>query len=223
MLPEAILLGPLVIKATLIVMLLGLVGGGLFFYYTSPYDNTLKKRHSNKLLDVVLYTMIFTIVAKVILNVSLFFDDPVAVLAYPSDSSAFYLATGGVIVVMAWSLIKTRTELVPLIDSLFRLIVGSQFVQLFLTLTLTTYYVSMIQLGLLFVTLLLLVFLTKHPLRSATHVSIIGVYTAGAFGLSFIETMPFFNFYVHGSYYLFLGLVLLAPFFWSNKYTTESR
>ncbi|SFP19026.1 hypothetical protein SAMN05421839_10874 [Halolactibacillus halophilus] len=31
MLPEAILLGPLVIKATLIVTLLGLVGGGLFF------------------------------------------------------------------------------------------------------------------------------------------------------------------------------------------------
>ncbi|MGM0523645.1 MAG: hypothetical protein ACQER2_06345 [Bacillota bacterium] len=223
MLPEAILLGPLVIKATLIVTMLGLVGGGLLFYYTSPYEQALKKLHSNKLLDIVLYTMIFTIVAKVILNMSLFFDDPVAVLAYPSDSTAFYLATGGVIIVMAWSLVKARTELVPLIDSLFRLIVGSQFVQLFLTLTLTTYYVSMIQLGLLFVTLLLLVFLTKQPLNIMTQASIIGVYTMGAFGLSFIETMPFFNFYVHGSYYLFLGLILIATLVWSQKHTTESR
>ena len=223
MLPEAILLGPLVIKATLIVTLLGLVGGGLFFYYTSPYDNTLKKRHSNKLLDVVLYTMIFTIVAKVILNVLLFFDDPVAVLAYPSDSSAFYLATGGVIVVMTWSLRKMRANLVPLIDSLFRLIVGSQFVQLFLTLVLTTYHVSMLQIGLLFVTLLLLVFLTKLPLNVLTEIGVIGVYTIGAFGLSFIETMPFFNFYVHGNYYLFLGFILSAPLFWSHKQTTERR
>lgn len=223
MLPEAILLGPLVIKATLIVTILGLVGGGLLFYYTSPYEQALKKLHSNKLLDIVLYTMIFTIVAKVILNVSLFFDDPVAVLAYPSDSTAFYLATLGVVVVMAWSLIKTRTELVPLIDSLFRLIVGSQFVQLFLTLVLTTYHVSMLQLGLLFITLLLLVFLTKQPLNLMTEIAIIGIYTIGAFGLSFIETMPFFNFYVHGSYYLFLGFILLAPLLWSDKYTTESR
>jgi len=222
-LPEAILLGPLVIKATLIVTLLGLVGGGLFFYYTSPYENAIKKLHSNKLLDIVLYTMIFTIVAKVLLNVSLFFDDPVAVLAYPSDSTAFYLATLGVVVVMAWSLIKTRTELVPLIDSLFRLIVGSQFVQLFLTLTLTTYHVSMLQLGLLFITLLLLVFLTKQPLNLVMETAIIAVYTIGAFGLSFIETMPLFNFYVHGSYYLFLGFILLAPLLWSDKYTTESR
>ncbi len=223
MLPEAILLGPLVIKATLIVTVLGLFGGGLFFYYTSPYDETLKKLHSNKLLDIVLYTMIFTIVAKVLLNVSLFFDDPIAVLAYPSDSTAFYLAAVGVIVVMAWSLKKVAVQPGPLIDSLFRLIVGGQFVQLFLTLAITTYHVSMVQLGLLFVTLLLLVFLTKQQLSVTTQVGIISFYTAGAFGLSFIETLPFFNFYVHGSYYLFLGFCLVTTLIWSQKHTTESR
>ncbi|WP_234987415.1 hypothetical protein [Halolactibacillus halophilus] len=172
------------------------------------------------MLDVVLYTMIFTIIAKVILNLSLFFDDPVAVLAYPSDSTALYLATGGVVVVMAW---KAHTELMPLMDSLFRLIVGSQFMQLFLTLVLTTYHISMLQLGLLFVTLLLLVFLTNQPLNVMTEIGVMGVYTIGTFALSFIEIMPFFNFYVNGSYYLFLGLILLAPFFWSHKHTAESR
>ncbi|GEM03622.1 hypothetical protein HMI01_06100 [Halolactibacillus miurensis] len=223
MLPEAILLGPLVIKATLIVTILGLLGGALFFYYTSPHDKALKKIHSNKILDGVLYTMIFTIVAKVILNLPLFIDDPVAVLAYPSGSSALYLALVGVVGVLAWSLNKEAIRHHPFMDSLFRFIVGSQFVQLFLTLTVTTYHVSIYQLGLLFITLLLLVLLTKTQLALPKLIGLIAFYSVTSFGLYFIETVPFFSFYVNGSYYLVLGFLLIGTLVWSQTHTTESR
>lgn len=205
MLPEAIILGPLIIKATLVVTILGLFGGALFLYLTSPLDQEKKKLHMNKLIDSVLYLMIFTIVAKIILNMSLFFEDPVAVLAYPSNSTALYVALVMTVVVMVMSKQKDVMLSWGFIDSLFRFLVSSQFIQLFLTLSLTTYTVSIYQLGFLFIILLAL--LLKSAARQNQLLGLWTLYGVGLFSLSFIDVMPFFGYYVQGLFYLIFSLL----------------
>lgn len=223
MLPEAIILGPLVLKATLIVTVLGLLGGVLFVYFTSPFNKDIVKLHVNKLFDVILYFIIFTIVSKVLLNIELFFEDPVAVLAYPSDSKAFYLASITTLIVIGFSLKKQTMDIRSFIDSLFRLIVGSQFIQLFLTLTMTTYHASIYQLALTFLTLILLVFLTKDNLPIGILIGLIALFSVMSFGLSFIGSVPLFGFYVGGFYYLILGLILTVSLLLTKNNSTESR
>lgn len=205
MLPEAIILGPLIIKATLVVTILGLFGGALFLYLTSPLDQEKKKLHMNKLIDSVLYLMIFTIVAKITLNMSLFFEDPVAVLAYPSNSTALYLALVMTVVVMVMSKQKDVMLSWGFIDSLFRFLVSSQFIQLFLTLSLTAYTVSIYQLGFLFIILLAL--LLKSAARQNQLLGLWTLYGVGLFSLSFIDVMPFFGYYVQGLFYLIFSLL----------------
>lgn len=220
MLPEAIILGPLIIKGTLVVTIIGLFGGALFLYLTSPLDQEKKKIHMNKMVDGFLYLMIFIIVAKIILNMPLFFEDPVAVLAYPSNSTALYLALAMTIGVMVVSKQKKVMLSGDFIDSLARFIVGSQFIQLFFTLILTTYKVSVYQLGFLFITLLALLFIS--PASQKPLFGLLILYGVGLFSLSFIDFVPFFGFYVHGLFYLTFSL-LGSLFIFLPQKKQESR
>src|SRR5699024_10986539 len=60
------------------------------------FTGTKEKRKQQ--LDIILsYTIQFVLyiwLGKIIASLDLFIQDPIAVLAYPGDSTAFYLATG---------------------------------------------------------------------------------------------------------------------------------
>src|SRR5690625_4350813 len=75
--------------ATIIV---SFVIGIIFFYITSPLPKKDKKWQIEEVISLVINFVIFIWVGKIIINFSLFIQDPLAVLAYPSNSTAFYLA-----------------------------------------------------------------------------------------------------------------------------------
>ncbi|WP_192913020.1 hypothetical protein [Bacillus mesophilum] len=68
------------------------LAGVIAFYFLSEQPKEQKKREIDEVITALLNFVIFMIIGKVLINWRIFIDDPLAVLAYPSNSSAFYLA-----------------------------------------------------------------------------------------------------------------------------------
>lgn len=68
------------------------IAGFIFFYVMSPLTKEVKKQQAEAVLSLLINFVIYMWVGKIILNLSTFIEDPFAVLAYPSNSHAFYLA-----------------------------------------------------------------------------------------------------------------------------------
>src|SRR5690625_1095176 len=74
------------------IIVISFIVGFAFFYITSPLQKELKKAQLEEMFSQLVNFIIFIWVGKIILNFSIFIDDPLAILAYPSNSEAFYLA-----------------------------------------------------------------------------------------------------------------------------------
>lgn len=66
--------------------------GAAVFYLVSDLGKGRKKKQAEEALSQIVNFVLFIWLSKILLNLPLLFSDPLAVLAYPSDSSAFYLA-----------------------------------------------------------------------------------------------------------------------------------
>ncbi|WP_199711580.1 hypothetical protein [Planomicrobium sp. Y74] len=64
----------------------------LTFYLMSNLTKEQRKQQINEITSQLVNFMLFLWLAKILLNLPLFVQDPLAVLAYPSNSEAFYLA-----------------------------------------------------------------------------------------------------------------------------------
>src|SRR5690625_2609412 len=74
------------------IIIISFVIGFIFFYIISPLSKEEKRKHIEELVSLLINFIIFIWVGKIIMNLAIFISDPLAVLAYPSDSSAFYIA-----------------------------------------------------------------------------------------------------------------------------------
>lgn len=69
-----------------------IIVGLLIYYWMRPSNKEEMKIQFEKVVNFLLNFIIFMWIAKVVLNITIFIKDPLAVLAYPADSTAFYLA-----------------------------------------------------------------------------------------------------------------------------------
>lgn len=72
----------------------------LAFYMMSSLPKEQRKKQVEEITSQLINFVLFLWLAKVLLNLPLFVQDPLAVLAYPSNSESFYLAalfTGGLL------------------------------------------------------------------------------------------------------------------------------
>lgn len=74
------------------IIILSIIGGLVFFYMTSNLSKEHKKAQLEEMSSQLVNFIIFIWLGKIILNFSIFIKDPLAILAYPSNSEAFYLA-----------------------------------------------------------------------------------------------------------------------------------
>lgn len=62
------------------------------YYIYSNQTRIVKKEVLNEIVSNIINIVIFVWVSKILLNISLFFDDPMAVIVYPSNAQSFYVA-----------------------------------------------------------------------------------------------------------------------------------
>ena len=74
------------------IIIVSFIGAFIFYYVVSPLSRVNKKQVIEEVISHLINFVIFVWVGKVLLHLPLFVRDPFAVLAYPSNSQAFYVA-----------------------------------------------------------------------------------------------------------------------------------
>ncbi|MRG87472.1 hypothetical protein [Salinibacillus xinjiangensis] len=68
------------------------IGFGFYFVVTTD-DKASKKKYLDDISSMIINFVLYIWVGKIILNIPILIKDPMAVLAFPSNSHSFYLAT----------------------------------------------------------------------------------------------------------------------------------
>ena len=87
------------------IISLSIVIGLTTFYLISDLSKQERKEHIEGIVSLLINFIIYIWVGKIILNFPVFINDPLAILAYPSSSHAFYLA---ILISMVVNLLKSK-------------------------------------------------------------------------------------------------------------------
>ncbi|WP_422124576.1 hypothetical protein DHX103_07095 [Planococcus sp. X10-3] len=180
------------------------------FYFMSPLAKKQRKEQIGEIISQLINFVLFLWLAKILLNLPLFVQDPLAVLAYPSNSEAFYLATlftGGLL------FYKTRQKKIA------GGLLAHSFLQVFLT---ASFFYEFIQLAwrdnpfslhylAVFGVLLALFHSLQGRVSPQNQISIVlGAGAAGFFAISFM--LPYLTLFGYIMEPWFLALLLAACF-----------
>src|SRR5699024_7227882 len=75
-----------------LILIGSFIAGLLFTYITSIASKTTRKKQLDAIISIVINLIIYIWIGKILANISLFIEDPFAVLAYPSDGKALAIA-----------------------------------------------------------------------------------------------------------------------------------
>lgn len=216
--PAAWTVGPLVIRTDLAVAVFSLIGGWLFFRLLSPYDRQRTRQLSEDLTHLFMIFAVLLWVAKIMIRLPLFLAHPKAVLVYPADKSAFYVATWLLLIYAAGYVIKTKRPFSELLRAGLMLLIPAHFLFEFVLFASETGTGHFIYLLLDAVFIILLIFGSFIGTRRAA-VSALALGWALAMGITaMFHTGPFFLFYINGGYWFILFAVGLVCFIkWTKR------
>lgn len=102
---------------SLVTILFSIFAGLLLYYWMSLSSKEEKKKQLEEVTNFFINFVIFMWIGKVIMNFSVFIKDPLAVLAYPADSTSFYLAVIGSILRLMYK--QKKIQLPVFLNALF--------------------------------------------------------------------------------------------------------
>ncbi|MCZ0701723.1 hypothetical protein J2T56_000065 [Natronobacillus azotifigens] len=201
---DALYFGPFILSFDIIIKSLSFVFGIIFLIVTSPFS---RKEQTSQVIDFLIVFFLIIIGSKVLLHIRIFLTDPIAVLAFPSDSKAFYLAFVMMSVYLSMLVKRNKIDLLSFSDSFVRVLLMTMFVQFFSEIIFTNDFVPIYQLMLSFILLLFLLLLEKRIPYLFLHANILMIW---GFCSAFLHTFSpalLFGFHVDSWYYLMIGLV----------------
>lgn len=125
----------MVITETLIsavILAVSGVFGSIIYMLMNDSVKSEKKKTLEALMSQFINLIIFIYIIKIILNLHIFLDDPLAVLAYPSDSTVFYSAIVMTAVVIIYKSLKGKLDLKGFLDGMITLFLTSSMVYEFI-------------------------------------------------------------------------------------------
>lgn len=118
----------MVITETLIsavILAVSAVFGSIIYIMLNEAAKSKKKKILEELLSQFINLIIFIYIIKIILNLDVFLEDPLAVLAYPSDSAVFYASLVITAAVIIYKNLKGRLDLKEFSDGMITLFLTS--------------------------------------------------------------------------------------------------
>ncbi|MGY0692768.1 hypothetical protein ACW2QC_08245 [Virgibacillus sp. FSP13] len=188
------------------LIVISLVVGFISFYMMSDLSKEKKKRHVEEMVSQLINFIIFIWLGKVILNFSIFIKDPLAILAYPSNSEAIYLAVLFNALLLVYKSKRQRLGQ-AFIESFLTVFLVASFVYEFIQLVWNNNTYSFGYLVLLAV-LLVLFFLIRGRITVITLITtILTVWSAGIFLL--LSMQPFVTVFGYIMAPWFVGLFFI--------------
>ncbi|MFB9974118.1 hypothetical protein FPQ10_09100 [Allobacillus sp. SKP2-8] len=180
------------------------------YYLMTDLPKKEKKKQIDELTSQIVNFVIYIWIAKILLNLSLFITDPMAVLAYPSSAEAFYLAALFSVITLAIQSYRKKLQVIPLIMTFIPVFLISTFLFEFMQFTVMdeSYAISQIVLS----GLLLIVFYWiqgKVSIDLLILIMLVG-WSAGMMGLTFMH--PFVTVFDYLMKPWFIGTFFVGMF-----------
>ncbi|MDC3424344.1 hypothetical protein NC797_07455 [Aquibacillus sp. 3ASR75-11] len=208
--PSAWLIGPLVIKSSLVIQIVSLGMGLVWFGFTSPFSKTETKKRLDEVGNLLIAFVISLFIGKIIINFSTFINDPLAILAYPSDSKAFYIAFLFTGLYAKIKIVKGSQHFFALLFSWINVFFAASFVYEFVQIIWGSSVHTWGYLGLLFVFLIIIISLQGQlPIEMLVFIAVLG-WSAGQWLLSIFSNTTVFQFNLHPWFY---GIICIGSIF----------
>lgn len=211
--PSGWIVGSFVIKSSLVVLIGSLLIALLYYFFYSPFSKKETKKHIDEISNVFIGLAIAIIVGKIITHFPTFLKDPISILAYPSDSKAFYIGILIIIGYCSWKVVKSYDHFQKLFFA---------FISIFITASLLYEFVMQIfgngNSSILYLFLLFALFLFVQYVPGKLHYSIVGqiaflLWNGVQFALTLFTPTYIFTFIVDSWFYLLLFMSGLFLFF----------
>src|SRR5690625_2354324 len=104
----------------------------ILFDVTSPLTNHEKKQQLGEVTSLLIDFIIFIWIGKLTLNIKVLISNPLAVLAYPSNSQAFYITVLLLILNIRYKVKRHKIKIIPLLSSFVPVFLVASFVYEFI-------------------------------------------------------------------------------------------
>jgi hypothetical protein len=182
---------------------------GLFsFYLFSNLPRKEKRLQLEKLTSQLINFILFIWVGKIILDFSIFIRNPLVILAYPSNSSAFYFAFFLTIITVVYKSKRGRVDFLGLFGAFFYVFLISSFAYEFIQIVWNDNRYALAYFILLAVLSLIYLFAQNRVRADQLALIMLIGWSAGALGLSF--SMPLMMVFGYTMHAWFLVLLLFS-------------
>lgn len=199
------------------IMVVSFIIGLIFFYVISPQPHVEKKQRLEEVISLIVNFVIFIWIGKIIVRFSVFIEDPLAILAYPSDSSAFYIASLFVAGTIVYKVIRYQFNAELLMSTFVPVFLVSSFVYEFIEITWNDNGFSWGYLGLLMVLIILYLLLLNR--LSAIQISyvLLLIWATGQLVFTFIYPFATVFGFIMTEWYLICLLALFSGLLIYNR------
>ena len=184
---------------------------GFFVYYILfPQSKKLKKKNMEELTSLFINFVIFIWVGKIIAHFPSFIKDPLSILAYPSNSSAFYIAIVLILINIFYKRKRHSFHVQLLFSTFIPIFFFSSFVYEVIQLYVEGNYIRLPSISLLFLLVLLIVTTERFRREKGLYILFIG-WSLGQVLLSFV--LPYVTVFGYIIHPIFLWVVLVSLLF----------
>lgn len=190
--------------------------GLITFYMVEAGPKKVKKQQMEEVISMVIQFIIYVWAGKIIVNVTTFMSDPLAVLAHPGDSKAFYVATILTLLHLAYKVKKGTMDVPVFINTFVPILLFTSFMYEFLQIITgeTKFHLYFIWVMLLAVGY---IGLDNREQKSFLAYYLLMTWLGGVLVLSLSKGyLTMFGFLLP-SYYFFFSLLLSIWAFWKVK------
>lgn len=191
------------------IMIVSFIGGLSFFYVSSYQPRKVKKQQLDQLMSFLINYIIYIWIGKVLAHFTTFIKDPLAVLAYPSNSTAFYYATILIVVHLLYRMRHKKAEMFIVLQTSLPVFLSASFLYEFLQVIVAKNQISWGYLTLLMVFILLYLFMQgKGSIRNRSLI-IFYMWIFGQFLLSFYSNITIFDYMISPIFLICLFVIVL--------------
>ncbi|GAB4074448.1 hypothetical protein GCM10028778_19510 [Barrientosiimonas marina] len=166
-------------------MAMSIAAGLVLFYVTSQAGRSEKKQQLEESVSLIVNFILYIWAGKIVLNIAVFVTDPLAVLAYPSDANAFYIAVLLLLVNIGYTVKRHKKDLNSILSALVPIFLGSGFVYEFIEIAAHDNMLASWHLGLFLILLVVFLFLRERQVPVVTSGFVLGLWSLGQFILTF--------------------------------------
>lgn len=202
------------------ILLVSFLVGLVFYYILSNKSKSEKKTEMNTLTSFIINFILFIWLGKVLINLPLLFSDPLVVLARPSDSKAFYVAMGLIIINIIYHKVKHKLDVTALIQNLLVFFVAASFTNEFIKISVLDKTSTWGYLTFLLLLLVVIVLIYDKISRDYFIYLIASTWLIGQFILGIIFThIVVFTYLISNVFLLvcFIALMILIGYRWKRK------